>query len=130
MHTVLHLLLEQVAQLSSAAACIDAGVTAKSEQQRIEDFLEIKKTQLKGAKAEAVTAKKKVIGYRSDGTQLICTVQGVDKHGDGLRYVSSMSQQVCCLVADIKCAAHQVVPGMCNYRNVPKCDTAVGLSTI
>ena len=53
----------------------------------IEDFLEIKKTQLKGAKADAVTSRKKVLGRRADGSQMICTVQGVDKHGDGLRQV-------------------------------------------
>ena len=52
---------------------------------RVEDFLDIKKTQLKGAKAEAVTDKKKVRGHHSDGAPLICSVQGVDKHGDGLR---------------------------------------------
>ena len=51
----------------------------------VEDFLEIKKTQLKGAKAEAVTDKKKVRGQHSDGAPLVCTVQGRDKHGDGFR---------------------------------------------
>lgn len=52
---------------------------------RVEDFLEIKKTQLKGAKAEAVTDKKKVNAIHADGAPLICTIQGMDKHGDGLR---------------------------------------------
>ncbi len=51
----------------------------------VEDFLDIKKTQLKGAKAESVTDKNKVRGQHSDGAPLICSVQGVDKHGDGLR---------------------------------------------
>ena len=54
---------------------------------RVEDFLDVKKTQLKGAKAESVTDKKKVRGQHSDGAPLICTVQGMDKHGDGLRQV-------------------------------------------
>ena len=52
---------------------------------RVEDFLEIKKTQLKGAKAEAVTDRKKVKARHSDGSTLQCSVQGMDKHGDGLR---------------------------------------------
>ena len=52
---------------------------------KIEDFLEIKKTQLKGAKAEAVTGRKKINGHHSSGAPLVCSVQGVDKHGDGLR---------------------------------------------
>ena len=55
---------------------------------RVEDFLDIKKTQLKGAKAESVTDKKKVNGQHSDGAPLVCTVQGMDKHGDGLRQAS------------------------------------------
>ena len=57
---------------------------------RVEDFLEIKKTQLKGAKAEAVTDKKKVHGQHADGAPLVCTVQGMDKHGDGLRQALSV----------------------------------------
>lgn len=52
---------------------------------RVEDLLEIKKTQLKGAKAEAVTDRKRVNGHHSDGAPLVCSVQGMDKHGDGLR---------------------------------------------
>ena len=58
---------------------------------RVEDFLDIKKTQLKGAKAEAVTDKKKVNGQHSDGAPLVCTVQGMDKHGDGFRQASCLS---------------------------------------
>ena len=58
---------------------------------RVEDFLDIKKTQLKGAKAEAVTDKKKVTGQHSDGALLVCTVQGMDKHGDGLRQAPCLS---------------------------------------
>ena len=50
----------------------------------VEDFLDIKKTQLKGAKAEFVTDKK-VRGQHSDGAPLVCTVQGMDKHADGFR---------------------------------------------
>ncbi|DBA94392.1 TPA: hypothetical protein ACH3X1_001997 [Trebouxia sp. C0004] len=61
---------------------------------RVEDFLEIKKTQLKGAKAEAVTDKKKVNGQHSDGAPLVCTVQGMDKHGDGLRYLLRVTASV------------------------------------
>lgn len=56
-----------------------------ADKVRVEDFLEMKKTQLKGAKAEAVTDKKKVNASHADGAPLVCTVQGVDKHGDGLR---------------------------------------------
>lgn len=52
---------------------------------RVEDLLEIKKTQLKGAKAEAVTDRKRVNGHHLDGAPLVCSVQGMDKHGDGLR---------------------------------------------
>ena len=52
---------------------------------RVEDFLEMKKTQLKGAKVEAVTDKKKVNANHADGSPLMCSVQGMDKHGDGLR---------------------------------------------
>ena len=66
---------------------------------RVEDFLEIKKTQLKGAKAEAVTDKKKVHGQHSDGAPLVCSVQGMDKHGDGLRQASLSSTEfsaACC----------------------------------
>ena len=58
---------------------------------RVEDFLDIKKTQLKGAKAESVTDKKKVNGQHSDGAPLVCTVQGMDKHGDGFRQASCLS---------------------------------------
>lgn len=65
----------------------DAKGSEISEQVRIEDFLEVKKTQLKGAKADAVTSRKKIVGRRADGSQMVCTVQGVDKHGDGLRQV-------------------------------------------
>lgn len=60
---------------------------------RVEDFLDIKKTQLKGAKAEAVTDNKKVNGQHSDGAPLVCKVQGMDKHGDGFRQAFCWS---CC----------------------------------
>lgn len=63
----------------------DAKSSERNPQVRIEDFLEIKKTQLKGVKAEAVTSRKRIVGRRADGSQMVCTVQGVDKHGDGLR---------------------------------------------
>lgn len=56
---------------------------------RVEDFLEMKKTQLKGAKVEAVTDKKKVNANHADGSPLMCSVQGMDKHGDGLRQAVS-----------------------------------------
>ena len=54
----------------------------------------MKKTQLKGAKAEAVTDKKKVHGQHADGAPLVCSVQGMDKHGDGLRQALSVSCHV------------------------------------
>lgn len=56
---------------------------------RVEDFLDMKKTQLKGGKADSATEKKKVKGRHLDGTPLHCAVQGIDKHGDGLRQASS-----------------------------------------
>lgn len=65
----------------------DARGPDHGTQLHVDAFLDIKKTQLKGVKAEAVTSRKKVIGYRADGSQMVCTVQGVDKHGDGLRQV-------------------------------------------
>ena len=49
----------------------------------------MKKTQLKGAKVEAVTDKKKVNAKHADGSPLMCSVQGMDKHGDGLRQAVS-----------------------------------------
>lgn len=52
---------------------------------RVEEFLDMRKTQLKGAKVEAVTDKKKVNANHADGSPLMCSVQGMDKHGDGLR---------------------------------------------
>lgn len=71
---------------------------------RVEDFLEIKKTQLKGAKAEAVTDKKKVNANHADGSPFVCSVQGIDKHGDGLRqaisFVSSDALVCDCSISD------------------------------
>lgn len=52
----------------------------------------MKKTQLKGAKVEAVTDRKKVNANHADGSPLMCSVQGMDKHGDGLRQAHSLNQ--------------------------------------
>lgn len=54
----------------------------------------MKKTQLKGAKVEAVTDKKKVNANHADGSPLMCSVQGMDKHGDGLRQADSLNQVI------------------------------------
>ena len=82
-------------QQSSLCICKPEGVPLTADAMpkggqhagklHVEDFLDIKKTQLKGAKAESVTDKKKVRGQHSDGAPLVCTVQGRDKHGDGFR---------------------------------------------
>lgn len=51
----------------------------------------MKKTQLKGAKGEAVTDRNKVNANHADGSPLVCLVQGMDKHGDGLRQATIFS---------------------------------------
>ena len=53
---------------------------------RTEDFLQLKRAGKKAAKTDiAVSEKIAVEGIHCDGAQLKCFVQGMDKHGDGLR---------------------------------------------
>jgi hypothetical protein len=84
------LLLGKMLTVSLVADAVPKG-GQHAGKLRVEDFLDIKKTQLKGAKAESVTDKKKVNGQHSDGAPLVCTVQGMDKHGDGFRQASCLS---------------------------------------
>lgn len=82
---MLHLLQSLKRQCFSHQAFADAKGNENSPQMHVDEFLDIKKTQLKGVKAEAVTSRKKMVGTRADGSQMLCNIQGVDKHGDGLR---------------------------------------------
>ena len=84
------LLLGKMLTVSLVADAVPKG-GQHAGKLRVEDFLDIKKTQLKGAKAESVTDKKKVNGQHSDGAPLVCAVQGMDKHGDGFRQASCLS---------------------------------------
>lgn len=52
---------------------------------RTEDFLQLKRAGKKAAKTDAVSEKLAVEGIHCDGAKLRCFVQGMDKHGDGLR---------------------------------------------
>ncbi|GAB4816720.1 hypothetical protein N2152v2_003766 [Parachlorella kessleri] len=63
---------------------------------RVEDFLGVKRSQLKRVDHQAVGDKQEMVALHADGSRMLVLVQGADKHGDGTRIsaVTASSQPV------------------------------------